>query len=183
MARKKQPVLEPQEETAGLTQLTSSYPNAARRKKSNPKTKLPDNIVSLPTNSPRQPTLQPSNASSNGRLDLPYSRSARGQRQPAPTPENPNRQFAEMQHGSTKTPFRDTRALTMAVSAPVNNHKIPQTSPSMIPPTPEYLQGLKALVHSEDVLQKDGYRLKELSMEDMNGKKRCQGCNKCGWCT
>ena len=43
----------------------------------------------------------------------------------------------------------------------------------------EYMGQLRNLVHSTDVLRRNGYILQELSESELDGKKRCNGCGKC----
>jgi hypothetical protein len=42
----------------------------------------------------------------------------------------------------------------------------------------EYMEQLRGLVHSTDVLRQNGYILEELSESELDGKKRCKGCGK-----
>src|SRR5690349_3854134 len=53
------------------------------------------------------------------------------------------------------------------------------SSAERIKNTPEYLSKLHALVLEEETLQKQGYVLQKLSQDELNGKRRCEGCGKC----
>jgi hypothetical protein len=53
------------------------------------------------------------------------------------------------------------------------------SSSVIIEQSPEYVAHLRSLIASHDMLQKHGYVMKQLSDEDLEGKKRCVGCGKC----
>jgi hypothetical protein len=44
--------------------------------------------------------------------------------------------------------------------------------------TPDYIERLKSLMHSEEVLVAAGYIMEKLPNEALEMKKRCSGCNK-----
>jgi hypothetical protein len=60
----------------------------------------------------------------------------------------------------------------VVLKSTVSNVAIP------IAKTPDYLERLKSLMHSEEVLVAAGYTVEELSDEALETKKRCSGCGK-----
>jgi hypothetical protein len=47
--------------------------------------------------------------------------------------------------------------------------------------SPDYMASLANFVLSQDILHGSGYVLKELSTEDLERKKKCAACRKCGY--
>ncbi|KAE9583806.1 hypothetical protein CGMCC3_g208 [Colletotrichum fructicola] len=63
----------------------------------------------------------------------------------------------------------------VAAQAPARN---PYGPPSAaIEPTPEYIQQLRSMTHHKDLLVKSGFIIAQLSLSDVEGKKRCRRCN------
>lgn len=58
------------------------------------------------------------------------------------------------------------------VSMPLSTAAVP------IPQTPDYVDLLNSVVHSQQVLVSAGYTVKKLSKEELESKKRCAGCGK-----
>ncbi|KAI8169886.1 RNA exonuclease 3 [Colletotrichum sp. SAR 10_70] len=66
-------------------------------------------------------------------------------------------------------------ATRVAAQAPPRN---PYGPPSAaIEPTPEYVQQLRSMTHHKDLLVKSGFIIAQLSLSDVEGKKRCRRCN------
>jgi hypothetical protein len=57
-------------------------------------------------------------------------------------------------------------------------NKATQLSTSATAHALEYVEMLRSLVHSPDMLSKHGYIVQPLSQQELEGYKRCSGCNK-----
>jgi hypothetical protein len=64
------------------------------------------------------------------------------------------------------------------MSRPVNQIWSAAPSTIAIGQTSEYIKNLQGLVHNQEELAKHGYILQPLSQAELEGHKRCGGCNK-----
>ncbi|KAF2453579.1 hypothetical protein BDY21DRAFT_424300 [Lineolata rhizophorae] len=137
---------------------------------------------------PQPPPSQPS------RSAVPPPRASRPSYQAVPPPPSllqGSYQVSSPQMGSNPGSPDPTAQLQCflnpAPSSPTIDHgptshvTIPATAspgPTTIEYTPEYMQKLRDLIHPESVLEKNGYVVRELTAEQVEGKRRCSGCLK-----